>query len=363
MVDTFKTSFAAFAPVCESAAPFALDKGTPAGGIYFGPGVEGKYNFNPATAGGGTHRIGYTRSNTHACSDTTYQTIAVTPNFTATLAPTANICIDASNVLLNSGLPAGGTYRIDGNVVTQIIPTVIAEGAHTLSYTVSQGACPAQTLSNNFTVYSAPRVRALESSYLLCRNEGNVVLKGVDPSGGVFTGADVVDDTLYNTNKPLGLYTINYTYTDAKGCKATIPYRVQIVDKPAITFNALADVCADVASIDLAALATPRGGVFTGTGVTGNLFIPKDAGAGTHTITYTYTTGLRCTDRVTQNITVLPVRTVTLPTLDDFCIDGDSIELTGATPAGGTYTLKGYNSASGFFFPRRAGNRNAYSNL
>lgn len=355
VVDTFKTTFAALNTVCESAAAFALDKGTPAGGIYFGTGVQAGTNFNPLTAGGGSHRIGYTRSNTHSCSDTSYQTIQVTPNFTATLAPTANICIDAANVVLNSGQPVGGTYRIDGNVVTQIIPTVIAEGRHTLSYTVSQGACPAQTKTNTFTVHSAPRVRTLGSSYLLCRNEGNQLLKGVDPSGGIFAGAGVVNDTLFNTNTALGIYTLNYTYTDVRGCRGTIPYRVQIVDKPAIVFNALADVCADVDSIDLAALATPKGGTFSGTGVSGNLFIPRNAGTGTHAITYTYTTGLRCTDRITQNIRVLPVRSVTLPAIGNFCIDADSIRLTGATPVGGTYTLKGYSAASGFFFPRRAG--------
>ncbi len=50
--------------------------------------------------------------------------------------------------------------------------------------------------------------------------------------------------------------------------------------------------------------ATPAGGTYSGTGVSGGIFDPGVAGAGTHTITYTYTDGNTCTNSCTFTIDV-----------------------------------------------------------
>ncbi len=69
-----------------------------------------------------------------------------------------------------------------------------------------------------------------------------------------------------------------------------------------ITFNnpAIVDVTDAAFMLD----ATPAGGTFSGTGVTGNMFDPNTAGVGTHTITYTYTDGFGCATVSTFDIEV-----------------------------------------------------------
>jgi hypothetical protein len=51
--------------------------------------------------------------------------------------------------------------------------------------------------------------------------------------------------------------------------------------------------------------ATPAGGTFSGTGVSGNTFDPSTANAGNNAITYTYTdTAASCTGSITQTVYV-----------------------------------------------------------
>ncbi|MFC6996363.1 T9SS type A sorting domain-containing protein [Rufibacter roseus] len=70
------TTLNPFATVCKDASAFALEGGSPAGGTYSGKGVfEGQ--FNPATAGVGTHNITFTYINESGCSASATQQITV----------------------------------------------------------------------------------------------------------------------------------------------------------------------------------------------------------------------------------------------------------------------------------------------
>ena len=88
---------------------------------------------------------------------------------------------------------------------------------------------------------------------------------------------------------------------NANGCEsAPILLDVFIYDVTP-TINALGPFCETDPCVPL--VANPPGGVFSGTGVVGNDFCPNVAGAGGHTITYTYTNG-GCTFDATINIGV-----------------------------------------------------------
>jgi hypothetical protein len=62
-------------------------------------------------------------------------------------------------------------------------------------------------------------------------------------------------------------------------------------------------VCVTINSLTLTA-ASPLGGIYTGTAVTGNTFSPSTAGSGTFAIVYTYTDANSCTNSATSSIIV-----------------------------------------------------------
>jgi hypothetical protein len=98
---------------------------------------------------------------------------------------------------------------------------------------------------------------------------------------------------------------------------------------------------------------SPEGGVWTGTGVIGDMegymFYP---GAGTQTITYTVFDNNGCSNSASTTIVVNPAPVVTCPANITVCSNTLPFALTGGSPAGGTYTGTGvtagiFNPASG----------------
>ncbi len=99
-----------YADVCSNTPFFNLAGGSPAGGVYSGPGVTfvgGNYRFTPATAGAGTHAITYTLPN--VCADYCTFNIVVKPTPVGS-ASAQTICSgDTTSIVLNSTVP-GTTY-------------------------------------------------------------------------------------------------------------------------------------------------------------------------------------------------------------------------------------------------------------
>jgi hypothetical protein len=54
--------------VCNTAVPYTLSGGSPAGGVYSGPGVSGGV-FDPGAAGPGSHALTYTYTDANGCSN------------------------------------------------------------------------------------------------------------------------------------------------------------------------------------------------------------------------------------------------------------------------------------------------------
>ncbi|MBL0340658.1 MAG: hypothetical protein IPP71_06900 [Bacteroidetes bacterium] len=94
-------TLANFSSVCQTAAAFALSGGSPAGGVYSGPGVNAG-SFSPATAGIGTHTISYLYQNANGCSASTSKTITVdncnciTPGTPGSIAGAASVCANSA---------------------------------------------------------------------------------------------------------------------------------------------------------------------------------------------------------------------------------------------------------------------------
>jgi len=72
---------------------------------------------------------------------------------------------------------------------------------------------------------------------------------------------------------------------------------------------------------------TPTGGVYSGAGVTGNIFNPSVAGVGTHTLTYTYSAGACTAGSDTKVFIVTPLPSAPVAS-DVYCCVSNIIDLT-----------------------------------
>jgi hypothetical protein len=149
-------TLSSFSTVCLADGPSALTNGNPAGGVYSGPGVSAG-NFDPGTAGIGTHTITYTYTDANGCTasdsaslnvdacmgiaNIAVNTIAVTPNpatDVVTIGWNANSTVTAVKVMDAAGRVVmtqttinGNTLRLDVSALPAGTYTVSTEGSVT----------------------------------------------------------------------------------------------------------------------------------------------------------------------------------------------------------------------------------------
>ncbi|MEY1638461.1 T9SS type A sorting domain-containing protein [Tenuifilum osseticum] len=205
-----------FTPVCVDAAPFALDGGSPTGGVYSGNGVSGS-TFDPAAAGAGTHTITYTYTDGNGCVNSDSKDITVNPLPTVTLADFTPVCVDAAPFTLDGGSPTGGVYSGNGVSGSTFDPAAAGAGTHTITYTYTDGNGCVNSASKDITVNPLPTV-TLADLTPVCVDAAPIPLDGGSPTGGVYSGNGVSGSTFDPAAAGAGTHTITYTYTDGNGC-------------------------------------------------------------------------------------------------------------------------------------------------
>lgn len=146
------------------------------------------------------------------------------------------------------------------------------------------------------------------------------------PTGGTFSGPGVTGNTFDPAQATIGTNTLTYTYDDGNGCVTNETADVDVVDLPVVGFTGLGtDYCVDETT-PVTLSGVPAGGTYSGPGITGTEFIPSDAGAGTHTITYEFTDGNGCTNTADNTVDVNALPNVSAGN-DAFICDGASVQL------------------------------------
>lgn len=139
--------------------------------------------------------------------------------------------------------------------------------------------------------------------------------------------------------------------TNSFGCTSsdTITFVISTTQADVSTSDSLFCPAEPAVTLNL----SPAGGTLSGPGISGSSFTPVNAGAGTHTILYTFTDSLGCTTSDSLHMQVFPVVNVSLTSSDNnVCADDASVALTGS-PAGGVYSGPGVSGSS--FDPSTAG--------
>ncbi|MEM9822240.1 MAG: hypothetical protein AAF985_14250, partial [Bacteroidota bacterium] len=345
-------TFTAPADLCiDAGVQTGLGGGSPAGGVYSGPGVtdDGNgmtYSFNPAFAGLGIQTIVYTVAG--ACSDAT-DAVEVLAACSCPLGDqTFFACYDnnETNLVLFEVCPSAGlivqadivqgTYdAFDDNLTVYEGVTgsgssgavVFGPSNGNLAGNVLMGSAADLCLifvSNSGGIGSC--MDGTELPLIVCGKSLNFTapadlcvdagvqsgLSGVIQTGGVFSGTGVTDDgngMTYSFDPAVagvGIQTIVYTLSGV-----VFTDDLEVFALPTVGFTAPAPVSIGSGTQTGLGGGTPTGGTYSGTGVMddGNgmtySFDPTIAGVGTHPITYTFTDTNGCTNSASDDIEVL----------------------------------------------------------
>tara|TARA_B100000508_G_scaffold124704_1_gene108183 strand:+ start:18165 stop:33218 length:15054 start_codon:yes stop_codon:yes gene_type:complete len=337
-------------PVCSDTGTFALGGGTPTGGTFSGTGVTSN-SFNSSTAGVGSHLITYTYTNSNNCtsSDTASQIVKLSP--TVSFSSLSPICYGVSAFSLSGGSPSGGSYSGTGVSSGSFNSTSAGTGSHLITYKyTSSNGCSAEDTSSQ-VVKALPTVShsALTS---MCAYDTAKTLSGGTPTGGIYTGTGVSSGKFSPTTSGSGTFAIKYTVTGSNSCVNDTTVNQFVSATPVVSISSISSQCVNSPAVILTG-STPSGGVYTGKGISGGKFHPDTAGAGTHSIIYTYTNSHGCFNKDTTNVTVDTVPVVSLASMSDVCVDTSAITLSGGTPLSGTY--KGVGVSLGVFSAGAAG--------
>jgi len=231
----------------------------------------------------GSYTVTYTNAN--GCSTTSAATVVTVNPLPA--APTisaggATTFCAGGSVTLTSSQASGNTWST--TETTQAI-NATSSGSYTVAYTDGNG-CQATSTPTVVTVNALPATPTISAS-------GSTTICDNSWSTTETTQAITVSST--------GSYSV--TYTDGNGCSSTSASETVTVNPlPTVSLAALSNTCENYAPFALSG-GSPAGGTYSGTGVSGGQFDPS-VGAGTYTITYSYTDGNSCSNTATSDITV-----------------------------------------------------------
>ena len=343
LVDTVATPvMTPFNDICADNGNLLLNNATPAGGVYSGPGVVG-LGFNPDSAGIGTHTIKYVFTGANSCMDSTSADITVDSLPLVSMTLQDNWCLNANPIMLNTGMPLGGTYTIDGTVDTVYAATVAGMDTVVYSYTDTNGCTNTDT---NMIAADTVPVVTFATMADVCHLSSTVTLMNGMPMGGTYTGNNVNTNANTYSTANIGTDTVLYVFTDSNNCTESATQTITVNAIPTVSLASFTDVCENAPSFALTG-GTPAMGTYKGDGVNGANYDASTSGVGTDVITYVYTDANNCTDSATNTILVKAVTAAQLRFLGEICDNGAAKDLASTgIPLGGVFSGAGMTGSS-----------------
>jgi hypothetical protein len=268
---------------------------------------------------------------TAASSSVNISTSAAPPNFSIINAGT--YCQSNLPQLL-SGIPGGGFFT--GNNVSGGYFTPADTGLQVITYTYTNSVGCVFTLTDTLLVIPLPQP-VFSAIPFECLSSDSVNLSTyVNPTGGIFSGLGVSGNYFLPQQTGLGLFPLTYTYTDANACSQSVNQTIQVQPTPIVSLALpVSSVCVGSDSVLLSG-GVPAGGIFSGTGVGGNLLDPQTVGTGITQITYTYTNSAGCSASAVDSISVYSFIVNTISDTAVTC--GDPVPLSASTNGAGNIT-------------------------
>jgi gliding motility-associated-like protein len=322
-------NFPPLSDVCVNESSFQLNTATPTPGNYSGTGILNN-EFFPANATAGTHLLTFTYTDNNGCTNFDTSSIVVKDTSTIVFANLSDVCIDASPFTLNTATPLLGTYTGNGITNDTFDPAAAGVGLHTITYTFTnlQNCTTSKTAS--IRVNDLPNL-TFPSVSNICIDNPPITLNTATPTPGNYSGPGVSNNIFTAANAGAGTHILTYTYTDNYSCTNSVDANYTINPLPVVNFPPLNDVCLNQTPFVLNT-ATPQGGVYSGTGVSNNIFNPQTAGVGTHILFCDVIDNNGCTNSDSSEIVVKPLPNIQITTQNNVICVGDTATL---IPSGG----------------------------
>lgn len=297
-----------------------------------------------ATAG--TYQLIYT---TTSCTDTSnLVTLNVNPSPTVSLSQFPSLCKDGSIFPLSGGTPSGGSYSgpfVGSNSFNSISAPA---GTYTVTYQYVSSAGCAGTATSDIVVNNLPSV-SIAPLTGLCSNGLAIVLSNGSPAGGVYSIQQQSMTSLDPSSIGAGTNYLKYTFTDMNNCSNADSVSITINNPPDVELEIDMEFCENDEPWAITG-QSPSGGTFSGNGVSMFNFSPSDAGVGTHTITYTYTSFLTsCSNEASADVLVNAI-----PQTPSISVDNDTLKVNSLGAANYYwYNQQGalVSSGNNYFYP------------
>jgi gliding motility-associated-like protein len=364
VVNPITPTITAVPTLCSNASTFTLSA-LPAGGTWsLTTATSTSGVFKPSLATIGNNTVTYTYGGT-GCSQTTTATIVVERFVPSTITGTINpLCIPSTTINLATTLTTStlgvGVWSGNGVTGTTFNPNTAGAGTHTLTYATNSSPtaslCPSSsTITVNINFVPQP---SITSAGPFCTNSSTIALSGT-PTGGTWSGSGInAGGVLTPSLATVGNNTYTYTVGSAT-CSAANNSTISIEQYvPSTITGTINPLCLPSATINLATAlptSTIGVGVWSGNGVTGTIFDPVIAGAGTQTLTYNTNSSPTASLCPSSSIIEVNINSVAQPAIavtGPFCNNFSAITLS-ATPTGGVWLGNGV-STSGVLTPSLA---------
>ena len=229
-----------------------------------------------------------------------------------------------------------GDYTLKVIASQQAAPNCVDSATIVISVGSSQG-CPSlltQSLCNasqlSFPVSSLPQPD-VDYSWSVT-NGASILNEGGDSLLTVLAGAQDFDITL------------QLSYANPLLNNLVCTYPVIVHPLPIVTAGSYGPTCVTASPLSLSGL--PAGGTWSGSGVSGSMFTPSVAGAGTIRVYYSYTDENGCSSVDSTEIVVNEIPRLDPGTYGPLCVSASPVFLQG-TPAGGTWSGTGVSGVAG----------------
>lgn len=351
------------ATLCSSASSISLSA-LPAGGTWsLTTSTSTLGVFTPSLANVGNNTISYIFGT--GCVQTSTSTIVIEKFVPSTITGTINlVCLPSPTINLSTALTTStlgaGIWSGTGVSGTTFDPTIAGIGTHTLTYATNSSPtatlCPSSsTIDVTVSFPTQPTITPVSPR---CTNSSTLALSAT-PTGGTWAGSGVSSGGILTPSLASvgnNIYTYNFVSASCSSVNNTTISIEQFV--PSTITGTISPLCISNPAVNLSTALTTSTlgvGVWSGNGVTGNLFDPAIAGAAIHTLTYTTHSSPTTSLCESFSVIAVAVNSVVQPTITaagPFC-DNFTSRLMTATPTGGIWSSSVGSgiSPSGLFTP------------